>query len=266
VVGTASALCVYSRESGLGLIAVLSGCLLVWKRWQRCAIAGIVVTWLIVVASLLPWAVRNHEVLGETVWLTTRAGISLYDGVGPQATGASDLGPVADMEAVRNLTETQWNQYFLDESLEAIRCDPVRVIKLAGTKLARMWNPIPNADTYQSGLVRAVSVLWMCPVLLFSCVGVWNLIAHGRLGSRVAVFLLLPALYLSAAHSLFVGSVRYRLGAMPMIEMLAAVGLLAVFDHLRRSQGIRKTSPEGTPGGGLPASRIESPLDSFSAK
>jgi len=266
-VGSASALCLYSRESGLGLIAVLSGCLLVWKQWRRCMIAGIVVTWLIVVASLLPWAVRNQAVLGDTVWLTTRAGISLYDGVGPQATGASDLGPVADMEAVRDLTETQWNRFFLDESFEAIQREPVRVVKLAGIKLARMWNPIPNADTYQSGLIRAVSVLWMCPVLLFSCVGCWNLFrVHGRLGSRVAVFLLMPALYLSAIHSLFVGSVRYRLGAMPMIEILAALGLLAVYDYLRRNRGIRLRPREGSPSGGFPASRVESPWDSYSAE
>ncbi|MCZ6894698.1 MAG: hypothetical protein O7H40_11720 [Gammaproteobacteria bacterium] len=241
-VGTVSALCVYSRESGLGLIAVLSCFLLVWQRWHRRAVAGTAVTWLIVVAALLPWGVRNHEVLGEWCWLTTRSGISLYDGVGPQATGASDLGPVKEMEAVRNLTETQWNRYFLDESLEAIRRDPLRVVKLAGTKLARMWNPIPNADAYQSGLVRAVSVVWVCPILLFCFVGVWHLFhSHGRLGSRVAVFLLLPAFYLSAVHCLFVGSVRYRLGAMPMIEILAAVGLLAVFDHLRKSRRMIKT-------------------------
>ena len=47
------------------------------------------------------------------------------------------------------------------------------------------------------------------------------------------LFLLLPALYLSALHNLFVGSVRYRLSAMPMLEVLAAVALIALVDWVR---------------------------------
>ena len=52
---------------------------------------------------------------------------------------------------------------------------------------------------------------------------------------HAAWLLLLPALYISALHTLFVGSVRYRLPAMPMLEMLAAFALVALFD--RRGTG-----------------------------
>jgi hypothetical protein len=58
----------------------------------------------------------------------------------------------------------------------------------------------------------------------------------------LVVFLLLPALYLSALHSLFVGSVRYRLGAMPMIEILAALAVVALADRLGRRSAARNHS------------------------
>jgi hypothetical protein len=61
------------------------------------------------------------------------------------------------------------------------------------------------------------------------------LLSIGKLrgGLRTAMFLLLPAMYFSAVHSLFVGSVRYRLAAIPMLEILAAVALVAIYDRIR---------------------------------
>lgn len=240
--GLTAAFCVYARESTLGLIALVSCTLLIWRRFDRRTITGAAISSAIVFAALIPWAIRNHAVVGEWCWLTTRGGISLYDGVGPRATGASDLGQIKQMPAVRGLSETQWNRYFLSQSFEAIRADPARVIRLAGIKLSRMWNPFPNAQGYKSGLAGAVSPVWMLPVCGLALVGLVLLpVTHGRSGLRIAFFMLLPAVYLSGVHSLFVGSVRYRLGAMPMLEILAAFAVVKLLDrvHRRDCQGER---------------------------
>lgn len=233
--GLAGAFCVYARESTLGLIALVSCILLIWRRFDRRAMLGTAISWTIVLVALIPWAIRNHAVIGEWCWLTTRGGISLYDGVGPQATGASDLGQIKQMPAVEGLSETQWNRYFMSQSLEAIKADPARVVRLAGIKLSRMWNPFPNAEGYRSGPARAISPAWMLPISGLAVLGLVLLpVTYGRLGARIAFFLLLPALYLSGVHSLFVGSVRYRLGAMPMLEILAAFAVVKLFDRVRR--------------------------------
>ena len=188
----------------------------------------------VVVVSLLPWAARNHAVTGDWCWLTHRAGISLYDGVGPQASGASDLGEVKQSDAVRYLDEVAWNRYFLDQAVAAIQADPERVLRLAGVKLTRMWNPIPNVETYRSRVVRLIAAAWTVPTFALAVIGVMLLlIGRNRGGLRTALFLLLPAAYLSAVHSLFIGSVRYRLAAVPMIEILAAVALAAIYERLR---------------------------------
>jgi 4-amino-4-deoxy-L-arabinose transferase-like glycosyltransferase len=234
VLGLLASLATYVRESSLGLVIALLCFVVVCRRLDRRVLIGAASGLAIVIVTLLPWAMRNKQILGESCWLTTRAGISLYDGVGPQATGASDLGKIKQMPAVVGKNETEWNHYFLTGSIEAMRSDPARILRLAGVKIARMWNPLPNVDTYQSPIVRLLSALWMIPLFVASGVGailLWQRKSHE--GRRLVLFLLLPAIYLTLLHSLFVGSVRYRLGAIPMLEVLAAFALVSLVNYRR---------------------------------
>lgn len=233
-VGAVASLNVYFRESSLGLVLLMLGFVVAINRFDRRTLLGAVLAATLLVVSLFPWALRNRRVLGESCWLTTRAGISLYDGVRPGATGRSDLGAIKQMPAVRGLSEVEWNRYFLNESFRAIQDDPRRIILLMGTKLARLWNPFPNVATHQSRLKRTVSAAWTVPTFGFAIAGTgWLILSRRRDGLCLALFLLLPALYFSALHSLFVGSVRYRLGAVPFLEILAAVAVVALMDRAR---------------------------------
>ncbi|MCP4594210.1 MAG: hypothetical protein GY842_26065 [bacterium] len=234
LVGLLGLACVYARESTLGLIGAVLVVHLIRRRFERNSWLGVAVVGGVLLAGLFPWALRNHQVLGDWCWLTTRAGISLYDGVGPQATGASDLGDVKRQDAVRELTELEYNRYFLNAAWAEVRADPFRVVQLAVRKFGRMWNPVPNAAEYQSAMVRVVSAAWMIPLLLLALAGAVVLARDRTAGGLGAVvFLLLPALYLSALHMVFVGSVRYRLGAMPMLAVLAAVVLVRWWERGR---------------------------------
>ncbi len=241
-VGLLSLACVYARESTLGLIAAALVAHLIWRRFAGSAGLGIVIVGCVLVAGLFPWALRNRGAVGQWCWLTTRAGISLYDGVGPQATGASDLGDVKTSEAVKGLTEAEYDRYFLEVSYAHMRADPGRMMKLAGRKFLRMWNPVPNATDYQSQAIRWISAAWTVPMLLLALAGVFVL--RKRMPVRVGAtlfYLLLPALYLSVLHLIFVGSVRYRLGAMPMLAILAALSverLLTTVWSRKREEGL----------------------------
>ena len=73
------------------------------RRLHGRAWLGFVIALAIVVVSLLPWAARNRRVTAHWCWLTHRLGISLYDGVGPRATGAGDLGGIKAMPEVAEL-------------------------------------------------------------------------------------------------------------------------------------------------------------------
>ncbi|MDO8631663.1 MAG: glycosyltransferase family 39 protein [Phycisphaerales bacterium] len=225
-IGALASLCVYARESSLGLILAALLFVALMRRFDHRVLAGTATVLGVVVISLIPWVVRNHSLTGDWCWLTYRGGISLYDGVGPRATGESDLGDIKQSPAVRDLGEAEWDRHFRREAIAAIKADPARVLRLAGAKLLRMWNPFPNVETYRSAAVRAVSAAWTIPLFALAVGGAfaWSITTRGH-GFCLTLFLLLPAFYLSALHSLFIGSVRYRLPAMPMIAVLAATGL-----------------------------------------
>lgn len=241
VLGCAGAVAVHARESTILLIPAVIAVVL-WhrrsgisdsrfrsRRFSR-ELLGAVVAVVCVFASLIPWSMRNEAVLGEYVWLTTRGGISLYDGLQQGTTGASDLGDVKDAPAVQHLGELERDAHFRHIAIEEMRRDPARVLRLAGAKIVRMWSPFPNVDTYQSPLVRLVSAAWTVPTLALAALGAALLVRRkGRRGALLVMLLLLPAIYLTAVHSVFVGSVRYRLGAIPMLHLLAAFALTTMF-------------------------------------
>ncbi len=236
-VGAVSAVCVYVRESSLGLVVLLLLWLVVCAKSRWRSIGGVAIVMLVLIVSLIPWAARNSRVAGEWCWLTHRAGISLYDGVGPQADGSGDLGDVQMMPEVRGLDEAAWNRWFMAASWDAMRQDPARIVRLAGVKWLRLWNPLPNVETYQSPAVRTVSAVWTIPIYGLALVGAFRL-SRIRVGGgwRLTVWLLIPAIYISGVHSLFVGSVRYRLPAMPFLELLAAWMLVTMWERRKKSR------------------------------
>lgn len=239
----AGALAIYVREAAAGLVVGLLCLIVVCKRFDRRVVVVALITGGFVYGAILPWSIRNAMVTGEMCRLTTRAGISLYDGVGPQATGASNLGSIKQMSEVRGLSETEWNRYFLRESFKALKGDPMRIVRLAGVKLRRMWNPFPNVESYQSAATRLISAAWTVPIFALAALGAVALPLRRRKdGWRMAALLLLPALYLSALHCVFVGSVRYRLGAIPMLEILAAYALVEIVSSGRRRRRDTETA------------------------
>lgn len=221
-IAVASIFCIYLRESNLGLVLLLIGLAVLVRRFRGPTGAKAIVGALIVFASLFPWGLRNRVVLGEWCFLTTRAGISLYDGVGPQATGASDLGEIQRTGVAATLNELDWNRHFRDLAYREISHHPQRILHLAGTKMLRMWNPVPNVETYQSGKVRLVAASWCVPIFGLTVVGtiLW-LVSNPSNRRWVVLFLWLPAIYFSLVHCFYVGSIRYRLPAVPMFMVMA---------------------------------------------
>ncbi len=228
LVGATAALGVYLREATVVTIAAMLVFLVAVRRDRRVVGGGIAVV-LIVLAALTPWAARNQRVIGDWRWLTTRGGISLYDGVRPGATGASDLGDVKAAAPVAGLDEVAWDAHFREASWRAIRGEPLRILALVPVKLARTWSPVLHAAEYQSRMIRLVFAGWYIPLYLLAVAGV--VLAWRRYA--VWIWLLLPALCVCLLHAVFVGSVRYRLTALPALAILAALGISLVVERWR---------------------------------
>ncbi len=227
VSGVLFGLCIYLRPSSAGFVVCWCLFTVVRRRFDRAGLAGVCGLVVTVVLLLLPWALRNQSLLGERIWLTTRAGISLYDGVRPGADGASDLAAIKDT----GQGELEWNETFKVRAWEEIRDRPRHIVRLAGLKFLRTWNLWPNAEGYRSLWIKIIAGTWTVAVLASAMCGIralWR--------SKAAIVgLLLPAAYFTVLHMVFVGSVRYRLPAMPMLEILAAWGIIWLFGRLRGS-------------------------------
>lgn len=226
-------LAILLRPSAAILVILAPLALVVLRRFNRRAVVHAAMIPLVVMVGLLPWAARNRAVLGQWHWLSTRGGISLYDGLQPGATGSSDLAHTKKDPVVQGLSELQWDEHFRSAALAEARRDPMRVARLAWRKLLRTWRPVPNVEEYSSGFVAALSALWMLPALALAAVSWWR---HRRAVAAWAM-LLLPVVAFTLLHMIYVGSVRYRVPVMPFVEVLSAAGLGILLEPWLRRAG-----------------------------
>jgi hypothetical protein len=192
---------------------------------------------------LTPWWIRNARVIGHFVPTTLQVGASLYDGLNPAATGASDMQFVPVLTAELQAADGAQVQppadpfeYRLDrlmsaEAIEWAGSHPRRVLELAGIKVLRLWNIWPNEAELRSWSMRIVVLLTYLPVLLAAIYGAWKFTAAGW-AYAVAW---LPALYLTLLHTIFVSSIRYREPAMLALIVLAAGAISAGYNYRKLS-------------------------------
>lgn len=176
---------------------------------------------LALVATLAPWTLRNAHRFGAFLPTALNVGESLYDGLNPRATGASDMTFATDAK-VRALPEVERDRHWRALAIEFARANPLRVVELSLKKLDRMWSPWPNESRFRS---RAVIV-----ATFVASVVVYGLAICGAVRVRwfIALGLLAPAIYFSGLHAIFVGSVRYRIPVLPFLDALAGIGLASL--------------------------------------
>ena len=200
-------------------------CLVVWlwvlkRTSSRLLLAGFTVAFM--VASLLPWAIRNQQVTGHFTLTTFWMGPSLYDGWNMQNTnGDSDMAFFDQENLMSKMSEHEMDREYRKRAWVFAFENPGRVAELAWKKTLRYWNPFPNADQFKSRRsLMVVSLVWYLVVFVPGLVGAWRL----RRSPGVLAMTAGPILYFAALHLVFVSSVRYRLpGEYPML-ILSAVG------------------------------------------
>ncbi len=201
-------------------------------------------------AVMAPWWIRNYRLAGRPVLTTSQVGASLYDGLSPEATGASDMQFVERFRNVQRqedetaatppagLFEVRVDRRMLDASIEWTRQNPRRALELALIKLGRTWNVWPNAEELRSVPMRIVVTLGFVPLIILAICGAWR---HLRQGWPY-VLCVLPAVYVSLLHIVFVGSIRYR--EPPMMVLIVLAAALAAPVVWRRVSRERTESPK----------------------
>ena len=179
--------------------------------------------------TLAPWTIRNSQVIGHAIPTTLWVGPSLYDGLHPAATGSSDMKFFEDDNLLARMTEYEMDHEYRRRAWEFVRENPGRAIQLGCIKVARLWKPWPNAAQFRQWWLCLIVAAFFLPTVGFA------LFAAVRRKCDVRCLLLTagPVIYFTAIHSIFVGSLRYRLPAEYPLLILSAAGGITIYDRLR---------------------------------
>jgi len=182
--------------------------------------------------ALLPWAWRNHNVTGHWIFTSLWSGPSLYDGLHPGATGASDMTFVDTENVFSRMSEYDTNAHYKQRAFEFAVDNPMRTMELAILKAGRYLSPTLNAAGFSGGPASLVSLAWYTSF--------WGLLIAGIVSLRkqpVLIALLVgPFLQFLVVHMVFVGSIRYRLPVEFPLSIIAAQG----WDVLMARFGVRR--------------------------
>jgi hypothetical protein len=189
--------------------------------------------------ALIPWWGRNYLITGRFIPTTLQVGASLYDGLGPQATGGSDMRFVSKFVAAQHAAdketahltgtfEERLDRRLRDASIAWSQENPGRVLQLAGTKLVRMWSPVPNAAEFGSLSLRLILAASYTPLILLAAYGAIRFVRR----DWPYWLCVLPAMYFTCLHMIFVSSIRYRQPAMLVLAVLAAAAAIGLIDRL----------------------------------
>jgi len=192
---------------------------------------NIVLTFSIILVSMmivmLPWGIRNYKIHKTFIFTTTQGGLGLYESVGPEA----NAGPVGSIirekykDIFNQKGEIELDQYWRQKAYQAIRNDPARFMKLAIKKFFRMWSITINYQSAHPVLYNTVSIMFYLPIFLLLMASFF----YAKDKWQSCLILMIPIVYKSMIHMVFIGSVRYRVPLMPYVSIMAAFALVQIF-------------------------------------
>jgi len=197
--------------------------------------------------AIAPATLHNLRT-GDPTLLTTNAGLNLYIGNGPMATGGHQTPelhlrrPDGTVEIVtadlhkdvecrteaeyalgRPLTYTEVSSFWFDETLRRIGEDPGRFVSLLAMKTVHFWSTYEIPQIEHFGYFRRFSAPLRGPVLGFGLIGPLALVGLALATRRPARWWL-PGLFVafySASIVLFFVLARYRLPIVPVLALFA---------------------------------------------
>lgn len=204
--------------------------------WRKLIFTSITVI-IFVFAALGPWIARNYELTRQSVPTSLQLGASLYDGLNPSATGASNMDFVdhfrqAEManpsDSLDVHFEVRLDNRMKRAAIDWVKSDPQKALKLAFIKIYRLWAPIPREKAFATPFLKLCLVASFVPIFLLGLAG--GIKSFRKRGA--AWTLLIPAFYITILHSIFVSSIRYRTPVLYGFSILAAFFILCSFDSL----------------------------------
>ncbi len=185
-------------------------------------------------ATIAPWTMRNHRVLGEFVPVTTSSGVGLWMTNHEGATALNEPLPALPS----GITELERNRLLWKQSWAYIFAHPDRFVRMLPAKAAYLWGTSStvmaavSADRWdpinEAAAKCAINIAWTFIAVLFIS-AVWR---DGFCRSTVAFWPMVSMLaYLWGIHLFYEAQSRYHLAFLPILLIGAAAGLLRHRPH-----------------------------------
>jgi 4-amino-4-deoxy-L-arabinose transferase-like glycosyltransferase len=214
-------LAVYIRPSPFFiLVLVLPFIFIVAKNYPH-ILRHIFILCIVIILMFMPWWIRNYTAFKRFIPFTLAGGQTLFESNSEKATGGP-AGPVVDWpEEIYELPEYERDAFLRKAALNWIKANPEKFLHLSLIKIKRFWNIFINFKDYSTPFYNTLSILTYLPVIISGLLGLGLAI---KIKSPASV-LILPALYYSIIHLVFLGSIRYRVPVMPGIIVLAGFAI-----------------------------------------
>lgn len=199
--------------------------------------AGIAVLLIMLIA--MPWTMRNQQVFGEPVMISTNFGPNLWMGNNPASNGGyMELPP-----EVASMSEIERSEYLKAQAKQFTIENPGAAIRLLGMKLIRLNMRETIGVVWNEEHLRSLTGAKGVPVAKLIATGYWYLLLGGALAGMVVIlcrrgitqaFFNPPVSlwgYFTALHVVVVADDRYHMPSSPFIAILAAVALNALLSR-----------------------------------
>ncbi len=212
---------------------------------------------------VMPVTIRNAIVTGDFILVSSQGGVNLYLGNNPYANGLTMLMPdveldeslswrdfiplteaAAEQQAGRELSPAEESSFWTHKAIDFVRRNPGKFLELVWKKTVYLLSGFENSDNMDVYHERSKSVLysillWRHP--LSFPFGVLLPLALGGLYLRRRDTALLAPLYVfiiayAPSIILFLVTARHRLPLVPFLIVIAAGGLVALFERWKETR------------------------------
>lgn len=184
-----------------------------------------------VLLILFPWIFRNYSQLHSFVPLANIGGITFYNSyiVPDRGFGFTSLEGV-DAEYYQIKSETERSHYLIKMTLEYIKKNPPKIIKLTALKILHFVYPF-DGRWYSVSFGSKYNIFWGL-IFCFSLIGIVNNIKDHDINKRLIFFLLISFLI---GVVVFYGIPRFRLPAEPLLICFAASAIVRLFNKKKHA-------------------------------
>lgn len=183
---------------------------------------------------LSPWWIRNYIIFDAFVPFSTSSGMNFYLGNNERnLNGGCDWSQDVDVKKVEYLnsikSEIERNKAYTSEAKQYIVENPGRFIELAVLKFKRYYNVVPNAEGFNRGLYKWISILSYGVILALALYG--TIVTRKEYKKLFPIYLLF--VYFTLIHIIIITSLRYRLPLEPFMILLASTGIVSIINRGR---------------------------------